>query len=499
MTAEHPDNLKALPLRLRYSTGRNNLVGEFFNPCLRVATNYDRAVGFFSSTLYLLIGVAVADFARRGGMMRIVCCPRLSDVDIRAMQEGYTARAVGASLVRDMKSCFDDPVGKAVTTLLATLIASAHLDVRVAFRPGASGIYHDKVGLFEDADHSRVSFDGSANKSWSAWSDWGNYEAFHVFCDWIEPNRVREDAAYFESLWANEEPGLVVMSFPDVAKERLEAIADPEGLNHAEATVLEALTADTHGPAGGRPRLREHQTRVLEDWRAKLHRGIVVHATGSGKTLTGLEAATEALAVGYAVLVVVPGVTLLDQWRDVATGYWGEDVRLLLAGAGHNEWRSRASLRNFLEPGARRAVLVTIDTALSPEFLSKLRGLHPLMAVFDEVHRAGSFRRRMLLGDLDADWRLGLSATWEREGDDVGTAAILQYFEHVLRPEYTLADAVNDGYLSQYRYLIHVVQLTPEEQRTWLSVSQRISKAFAFAKGEVTKSIRHSLYEELVS
>lgn len=112
MTAEHPDNLKALPLRLRYSTGRNNLVGEFFNPCLRVATNYDRAVGFFSSTLYLLIGVAVADFARRGGMMRIVCCPRLSDVDIRAMQEGYTARAVGASLVRDMEFLLRRPGGE---------------------------------------------------------------------------------------------------------------------------------------------------------------------------------------------------------------------------------------------------------------------------------------------------------------------------------------------------------------------------------------------------
>jgi hypothetical protein len=42
-----------------------------------------------------------------------------------------------------------------------------------------------------------------------------------------------------------------------------------------------------------------------------------------------------------------------------------------------------------------------------------------------------------LFDEVDAEWRLGMSATWQREGDPQGTAAIFDYFERVLDPVYT--------------------------------------------------------------
>jgi hypothetical protein len=99
-TASGGAQLRAVPLRRRYSTGRADLLEDFFRPCLAVANRYDRAVGFFSSTFYLLVGVTIAGFAHRAGKMRIVCCPRLSEVDIAAMREGYVSRAAGSGLIR---------------------------------------------------------------------------------------------------------------------------------------------------------------------------------------------------------------------------------------------------------------------------------------------------------------------------------------------------------------------------------------------------------------
>lgn len=485
--------LRNVALRRRYSTSRDDLLADFFRPCMSAATKYDRAVGFFSSTFYLLVGGDIANFARRAGKMRVVCCPRLSDVDINAMREGYIARTAANGLLRELDQCLEDPVGKAVAILLATLVAHSVLDLRIAFRPGLSGIYHDKVGVFTDAARDKVSFDGSANESWSAWSETGNYEAFHAFASWIDPERVQDDAEYFESLWEDKEPGLEVIPFPDVARERLEVFVDPEGIDHAEQHVQDAVSIGAQSLAARKRRLRRHQQAVLDDWAARSHRGIVEHATGSGKTITALTAAKTSLDAGNGTLIVVPSVTLLDQWHEEARQFFGDGIPLMLAGGGHSEWRSGASLYNFLEAGSRRIVIATVDTAAAPDFASRLRGIHPMCLIVDEVHRVGSSERRRLLDEVDADWRLGLSATWQREGDPEGTATIINYFERVLSPVYTLKDAVDDGYLCPYRYVLHTLSLTEEERVAWSRETTKIARAMAVTPGEMNESVRQIL------
>jgi hypothetical protein len=47
--AERTGDLSALPLRLAYRTGRDDLVRDFFVPCLRAAILYRRAAGYFTS------------------------------------------------------------------------------------------------------------------------------------------------------------------------------------------------------------------------------------------------------------------------------------------------------------------------------------------------------------------------------------------------------------------------------------------------------------------
>ena len=159
--------------------------------------------------------------------------------------------------------------------------------MRIAFADNPSGIFHDKLGMFEDAEGKRVSFIGSANETWRAWGL--NYESFDVFCSWKNEEqllRTRDHDDTFRRIWRNREPGVWVAHLEQVTQDQLAAIAEDD-LDHA----IEAVRSHhRHGRAHitGRP-LMEHQRLVLEDWEANGHHGIVNFATGAGKTLTALK------------------------------------------------------------------------------------------------------------------------------------------------------------------------------------------------------------------
>jgi superfamily II DNA or RNA helicase len=482
--------LRDIPIEVRYDSGQN-IATDFFVPCLNESVSYDRAAGYFSSTLYAVIGVPLAAFGKRGGRMRLVCSPQLSQEDIEAMSAGYRDQRLADALLRELEAMTAEPVAEAATTLLATLVALGILEIRIAFRPAEAGIYHDKVGLFLDATGGRVTFTGSANETWNAWSGQGNFEGFHAFTSWSDASHVAGDVEYFERVWNNNQDGLVVEPFPEVARERLTAKADPEGLEPAQ-TELDRLRV-SRAP---QPPLRRHQQTAMDNWVAAGHRGLFEHATGSGKTITALSCIRIAVDEKRPTLIVVPSVLLLRQWRDEVRRFCGEEVSLLLTGDQYGQWKAGSTLRDHLlvSPDKPPVVVATIDTASSEPFVARMQDVPALLLVVDEVHRVGSPMRRRLL-EIDADWRLGLSATWEREGDPLGTEVIRQYFGGVIDPVYTIADAVHDGHLCKYSYFIHTVSLDDDERQEWEALRQRIGAAMGQAKGEITENVQQLLIQ----
>ena len=104
------------------------------------------------------------------------------------------------------------------------------------------------------------------------------------------------------------------------------------------------------------------------------------------------------------------------------------------------------------------------------------------MLIADEVHRTGSAKHRSLLRDNAFGARLGLSATPERYGDPEGTRTILDFFGGILKPRYTLVDAIRDKVLTEYFYRPHALRLHPDEAAAWLKASQEISRLQARVK-----------------
>ena len=93
--------LSDLLLKTSYHKGEDDIAGDFYLPCMTQASTYDRAVGYFRSTIFLLAWPALRQFVNAGGRMRVLCSQVLSDVDVAALQEGYSARVdseIGARL-----------------------------------------------------------------------------------------------------------------------------------------------------------------------------------------------------------------------------------------------------------------------------------------------------------------------------------------------------------------------------------------------------------------
>ena len=428
--------LDSLSLKASYHKGEDDIARAFYVPCMDAAVQYDRAVGFFNSTIYTLAWPSLSSFVARGGKMRIVCSPVLLPADIDALDRGYQDKletAVAERLRAETEQMLRDPFLSKPATVLASLVALGSIDLRVALIAPRSGhrLFHDKVGIFTDTESNRVVFKGSMNETWSGLSADGNLESVDVFASWEdarEARRVSDEADYFERLWNDNYPGVRVKRFPEVAREQLVAVADvsrweritEEICNEIEASARPPATA----PSADTRELKPHQSAALRAWNEAGRRGILEHATGSGKTFTALCAIRDALSHGEVSLILVPSELLLKQWQsEVARALADLSPRVLVCGGGETSWRSDGLLLPWTrrrDVSLPRIVISTVQTACSKEFRAALQEGDHLFLVADEVHRLGSPQYRTLL-DLSCGPRLGLSATPRRAGDAEGT------------------------------------------------------------------------------
>lgn len=470
--------LQELNLQTSYRSGRDALLDNFYVPCLQESVRYDRAVGYFSSTLYQVVGLAFADFARRDGRMRLVCSPALTPEDFDAMKDAEAIGRRAQETVRDdLKRLLDNPSAVPATKLLATLIANNIINVRIAFADKPKGLFHDKLGVFEDAEGKRVSFRGSANETWRAWGY--NHESFDVSCSWRNEQellRTREHADSFQDVWRGREPGVLIARLDEVTRQQLVDIADDD-LDHAFDEVRLNLGRNLDRTTG-RP-LMEHQRLVLEDWEAREHHGIVNFATGAGKTLTAIEGVKGWTNDGGAAVILVPGRDLHAQWiREIEEEL--PDAQILPAGAGSPkaDWMRLLPIFSASgnSAGHRRIVVATNATFASEDFQRRLRTGHHLLIVADEMHRAGSKKVLPALERTSTGATLGLSATFRRQFDSEGTDRLVEFFGEVLSPVIGLAEALMLGLLVPYDYRLHEVMLDDDELEEYELLTKRIGQ-----------------------
>ena len=244
--------LAGLDLNTEYRSAKEDPARSFYAPCLAESNLYKRAVGYFRSSVYLVIGASVLEFARRGGRIRLICSPELTDEDVESIADGYRDRreVVADRLIADIEMMLIEPALAYKTRVLATLISTGCLDIKVAVRSSGAGIYHEKIGIFLDTWGNRVSFKGSANETWRGWHRDGNFESIEVFCSWrggLEAQRVRKHEDHFDEMWSEHDADVDVFPFPDKALDKLKC-ASLVGATSLEARSAIRSTASTRSP-----------------------------------------------------------------------------------------------------------------------------------------------------------------------------------------------------------------------------------------------------------
>lgn len=167
---------------------------------------------------------------------------------------------------------------------------------------------------------------------------------------------------------------------------------------------------------------RPHQTAALEAWMQK-KQGVVVLPTGAGKTILAVLVMSQ---IGRSTLIIVPTIDLLNQWCEVLSSFFDEPIGAL--GGGERQYEN--------------IMVATYDSA---RLMIESKGNRFGLLIVDECHRLPSSQNRLIAEASLAPFRLGLTATVERQdgaeellyellGDLVYEAKIGDMVEKVLAP-----------------------------------------------------------------
>ncbi|WP_208599089.1 DEAD/DEAH box helicase family protein [Desulfonatronum thioautotrophicum] len=449
---------------------------------------YRRAAGYFSSHGLALAARGVASLAHRKGTMRLVASPYLSPDDVQALQSAVDApvEVLRSIVARDMMD-IEDALLQDRLNALAWLAVTGRLEIKLALRVDADGgysrgIFHEKTGIFTDAENNHVAFSGSSNETAGGLLE--NFESLKVFCSWKDgEGRVEEEIANFEALWCNTTSGLRVMEFSAVGRELLERFRRHDNPFPDINIVFDNKPAlRTPAPPKGKE-LRPYQADAIRAWIKQKGKGILAMATGTGKTITALTLACKVAEKNplLVILIVCPYINLCKQWVGEATSFGFETIECF---EGRKTWQSRLEEAfQYLSSGMSRtiAVIATNATFLSQAFQDAIRyriaaGSFHFLLIADEVHNLGAKKSLKVL-PTGIGLRLGLSATPERHYDPEGTEAVLGYFGG-LAYEYPLEQAIADGLLCPYQYHPVLVDLTNEETAEYLDISAKLAKHF---------------------
>lgn len=201
-------------------------VGEFYAPALGESVAYDRDTFTFTANGLAAAAVGLAGLLRNDGRVRIICEPRELSEEVRqAIIDGYTQALLEAVPPQDLtRTTAEDIRAKSQLEIITWLVAQGRLEIRVALpRRAGQGIFHSKTGIMTDAEGNRVSFDGSPNETDAGWGR--NYERFHVFKSWQDPERVQVDVEHFARLWENRSGSVYVRPIPEAYIEHFRAMA----------------------------------------------------------------------------------------------------------------------------------------------------------------------------------------------------------------------------------------------------------------------------------
>lgn len=519
-----------------YLTGDDNLYEDFYRPVLEKAIRYDRAVGFFSSEILNINLKGLSYLLRNNGKMRLIIGEPLKPEEYEAIKrETIEQRNLRVdNYIERLLEMIDKDEQSNRLHVLAYLVAANLLEIKFAIRN--QGMYHQKIGIVYDNFNNSIVFQGSANETPSALLEHLNSECISVYKSWqgeIFEAYGQNYINIFENLWSDNYRDTLVL---DVLSEHYdkvirhlkkqknlnalstynfniqafrEELTDQDDLyefsfNNLKYNIPEVPTIIN----GQNFVVRPHQRQALTKWAKNRHKGILQHATGSGKTITSIYGLTRIYqeknkkGESLACIITVPYIELAKQWVHELKNF---NIIPIECFESKNKWYEsfERNLGLFLSGQLDFICLLVVNKTLTSDAFQNLLKKIPsnnLFLIGDECHRHAAENTYNALPN--AYFRLGLSATPFHDDDEdmefenifpnLAKDRLLNYYQSIV-DDYTLENAILDGVLTPYNYHIITVYLTEEEQEKYDEISEKITKIIVNSGGNLSAENQNNL------
>ncbi len=197
--------LRDIGLKEEYRSDRDDIVAEFFFPCLSNCIEYDRCVDFLSIQTLATIAMAFENFSSGKAILRMITGHRFKTGELgiltKLFSEKYTKKFDG-KLIKDSK-----------IQKLQDLVNNGQIELKVAITNSehVTNTFSERIGLLLDEDDQIDAFGGTSNESFSTQTQ--DFESVDVFTSWNDKSRVDRKRKDFEELWENKTKYVEVYDF----------------------------------------------------------------------------------------------------------------------------------------------------------------------------------------------------------------------------------------------------------------------------------------------
>ena len=491
-----------------YRTGTENEPISFYMEGLLESTHLDLLLGYFSSSAISILSLGFAKFLSNHGKVRLIINHILSEKDKGAILKGTQSLDNEYSLLMEdfnrLKESLDS-YGEHFFKCIAWLISTDRIQIKAIKPKKGKGISHYKSGVFTDGVNE-VKFKGSCNFTASGLLE--NLEELDLKFSWkSDKEAIDEYKDEFNRIWEGKANYVDYVPFTEIETiieqaygeydlnelliEEQDLIRQKSSKIRAKSiqkTIQKALTkietylTEPRFPYKSGP--REYQQEAYQNWLNNNKQGIFAMATGTGKTITSLNCLLQETLKKeehiYHGLILVPTITLVNQWEEEAKKFNFQDI---IKVSSKNQWES--DLATTLSTAKRIPtsfiIITTYASFIKERFQRYVKKLpDDTLFIADEAHNIGSASVLNNLSTITLQNRIGLSATPKRIYDIEGSIAMEAFFDdkEPYTYSFSMERAIDEGILCKYYYHPHVVTLTTSELEQYIEITKKLAKFF---------------------
>ena len=182
--------LRDLSLKQEYRSDRDDVVSEFFIPCLTNSIQYDRTIEFISVKSLSTLTFGLENIQDHHAKIRLVSGHRFSTSDLNSIVKLFdqeNTRRFNGRINLDKK--IGNMIQDVKIRQLKKIIEDFKVEIKVAIPNSeyVDGVFEERMGIFRDKNDDIVAFSGTSNVTFDAENR--NFESVDVFTSWDDKSR----------------------------------------------------------------------------------------------------------------------------------------------------------------------------------------------------------------------------------------------------------------------------------------------------------------------